>query len=781
MEKELIVAVSKLVAFLVANVSKDSADWHEWGLPFICLVLVAQFGKEEGERLLQEFDAQFCPQIGQGIHFMLEECSSTDFVIVHPADEFVNTIVDSLDIPSHEFDSILSKFLHNIFDHMTKLNTYDSRSRSIVRRMCLMLNVSAKNLSQIEQDQWSSSDSGLEVAVNNQNYSARFNSGATNINRSSLLAPFRLWRVAFIAAGGGAVMAVASRLAAPTVLETMVGLFCASTSVGQVSLAINAVLGCVGLTSAAFPYVLGGGLGATTAGYRMLKRTDRLKEFILEPLHVPHCTLLENSTLLIENSSGRGGAFGQSSSSNSGAAAALAVTKRECVPVFIVVSGHISRGVDPRSVWGANGTVASTKTSSIKTVSKVGEEGNEKTAGEEKCMDIDVHQARIIRKLVDEAAEQESGGSDTNETNETSSSSNLKIEDSEHLSEWEELRCESNGWWCDVVLNGDEYILHWEREILASLNESFQRMLAEKFRLMLRDEVVNLAVRGAVFLPLQVMARIRELDDPWVVAMDRARQAGVMLARVLVAEHSNAQRQATQASTATSTGTGGSGGLSTAVQAFLGSQPRKQHRSVSQMDAYFQHEVETFVQEYGHTLHRSAQGTSSDTSGSGTARPVTLVGYGMGARLIFHCLEELARLNARGIVESAVLIGTPVGSEVERWHAARSVVADRLINCYATNDWVLAILYRCKSYEFGVAGLAPVHLKPRTLEQMAGELSQGRAATKLDGEEIHSRIKWEEALRMRTTEVENVDVSHLITTHSDYPSVLPNIISMLRL
>ena len=37
-------------------------------------------------------------------------------------------------------------------------------------------------------------------------------------------------------------------------------------------------------------------------------------------------------------------------------------------------------------------------------------------------------------------------------------------------------------------------------------------------------------------------------------------------------------------------------------------------------------------------------------------RPVTLIGYSLGARVIYSCLVELAEQNAFGLVESAILI-----------------------------------------------------------------------------------------------------------------------------
>ncbi|KAI9106309.1 hypothetical protein DFS34DRAFT_574321, partial [Phlyctochytrium arcticum] len=90
-------------------------------------------------------------------------------------------------------------------------------------------------------------------------------------------------------------------------------------------------------------------------------------------------------------------------------------------------------------------------------------------------------------------------------------------------------------------------------------------------------------------------------------------------------------------------------------------------------------------------------------------RPVTLVGYSLGARVIFHCLLELASRGAYGIVEEVYLLGCPVMAEKKEWEQIVSVVSGRVVNGYSANDMVLGVLYRASVAVWNnVAGLRPV-------------------------------------------------------------------------
>ena len=122
-------------------------------------------------------------------------------------------------------------------------------------------------------------------------------------------------------------------------------------------------------------------------------------------------------------------------------------------------------------------------------------------------------------------------------------------------------------------------------------------------------------------------------------------------------------------------------------------------------------------------------------------RPVTLIGYSLGSRVIWSCLTTLAKKRGFGFVESAVMMGSPIPSDINAWRQVRSTVTGRLINVYSENDYLLAFLYRSASLQYGVAGLMPV--------------------SGLSG-------------------VENVDVSEMVSGHLRYRYLVGSILDKIR-
>ena len=122
-------------------------------------------------------------------------------------------------------------------------------------------------------------------------------------------------------------------------------------------------------------------------------------------------------------------------------------------------------------------------------------------------------------------------------------------------------------------------------------------------------------------------------------------------------------------------------------------------------------------------------------------RPITLIGFSLGARMIFYCLLELARQKAFGIVQDVFLLGATFTAAQRVWLQARSVVAGRFVNCFARNDWVLGYLFRATIGGLGtVTGLRPV-------EHVPG--------------------------------LENVDVTDKIAGHNSYRTYMPLILDQL--
>jgi len=89
-------------------------------------------------------------------------------------------------------------------------------------------------------------------------------------------------------------------------------------------------------------------------------------------------------------------------------------------------------------------------------------------------------------------------------------------------------------------------------------------------------------------------------------------------------------------------------------------------------------------------------------------RPVSLIGFSLGARIIYTAMLELARRRAFGIIENVIVLGTPAPVSQPEWAAIRTMAAGRVVNVYSDQDYILAWLYRTASIQYGVAGLQPV-------------------------------------------------------------------------
>uniref|UniRef100_A0A673B9C5 Transmembrane and coiled-coil domains 4 n=1 Tax=Sphaeramia orbicularis TaxID=375764 RepID=A0A673B9C5_9TELE len=95
-------------------------------------------------------------------------------------------------------------------------------------------------------------------------------------------------------------------------------------------------------------------------------------------------------------------------------------------------------------------------------------------------------------------------------------------------------------------------------------------------------------------------------------------------------------------------------------------------------------------------------------------RPVSLIGFSLGARVIYFCLQELANdQGSEGMVEDVVLLGAPVDGSEKAWERMTRVVAGKIVNGYCRGDWLLGFLYRSSAAQLSVAGLQPINVQDR--------------------------------------------------------------------
>lgn len=126
-------------------------------------------------------------------------------------------------------------------------------------------------------------------------------------------------------------------------------------------------------------------------------------------------------------------------------------------------------------------------------------------------------------------------------------------------------------------------------------------------------------------------------------------------------------------------------------------------------------------------------------------RPFTLIAYSLGSSAVFACLERLANQGQFGSIQNVILLGSTIPCtflyEGQRasWQKARSVVSGRFVNVYSKKDMLLHFLCRYLQWSINVAGVTEVN----------------------------------------ESGIENLDVSDIIASHSDYPAKIGEVLDRI--
>lgn len=145
-------------------------------------------------------------------------------------------------------------------------------------------------------------------------------------------------------------------------------------------------------------------------------------------------------------------------------------------------------------------------------------------------------------------------------------------------------------------------------------------------------------------------------------------------------------------------------------------------------------------------------------SGHMGVRPITLVGFSLGARVIYSCLLDLAQRGCYGLVENVIILGSPVTTKKDHLALVRSVVSGRFINGYSKRDWILGYLFRATGGGLlKVAGLGPVYNTYGIENIDCTPLVEGHMAYRKAMPKILKLLDWE-VLSEEFTEIEEPDV-----------------------
>lgn len=464
---------------------------------------------------------------------------------------------------------------------------------------------------------------------------------------------FRLLKITLTALGSGALIYYSGGLAAPSIIASCLALGTATSSLGSWGAALSAYLGAYGSTGIAYLPASMSVYGAGMAGYKMARRTSALTEFQMLPLHAPY----------VDEPAGNSDELVISSRDNEG------------LPVFILVSGWFEESTDPRDVWGGETWLVPSPASV-----KPSNASSEQTA---------VASAVALEQSIDgsQAAEEEAEGNDADSAQEQSRSIFWSIWDI---------------WRSKKPVEGDHAAQH-EPEADAERGQDEEEEEEEKEE---ADAAVEPIRRDSsddeMPAPIAVVVEspaIVESIQEVVSDLKGALCESGLLSASMCSEANEKEWEALKSMCKHSWWRDSIPGgeeyvlvwepkllntLFDSARNFLWDEAcgyamdellKRTALSTVMAAASWPLAVisraSSLDNPWALSLHMAREGGAAlasllmhakQTSG----RPVTLMGFSMGARLIFHCLEALARAGpaGRGIVENVVLCGTPISTRV---------------------------------------------------------------------------------------------------------------------
>lgn len=330
---------------------------------------------------------------------------------------------------------------------------------------------------------------------------------------------------------------------------------------------------------------------------------------------------------------------------------------------------------------------------------------------------------------------------------------------------------------------------------LESYTDMAKGQVIGKIKGAIKDMILAQLPIPSLSLPLTVMDRVADCDNPWVVAMDRARQAGALLAQLLLAQRAFSKNVLWEDDIDETIINEAEG--KAAISQKLNSSETK---TISTATASTYDTIETTIND-----DEQFEGVKYELLANSS---VNLIGYGMGAAVVFYCLTGLANQGgyaARGIVENAILIGAPVESTQNLWDDIRRIVSGRVVNVYSERDYILAIMARLKNWTLNVAGLQPIQSDVLyAIDTLDGNSEGNKDASSAnspdesndgvtfidqsideDSEAIEKEVVMNlendmiQDIIMTSRTIENINVSDMIISQREYPNHLHEILDLV--